>query len=297
MKIFRDVGMEKIVISASRRTDLVGWYPEKLVHKILKIKKEIEEGSENKIYYGIVLWTRFLGNIVNVKLLKEFLANEKRPVIINFTLTGLGGTKWEPRSPPVNKAIDDLKGAIELLGGEPEKIIWRFDPLIKIRDVEETFNRFKYISKKVVSVGIRKCVISFPAFISLKGNLVSSYRKYGVKLWEEKEKKKLLALMVDLAEKQGLSLESCNQPILSRWFPQIKPAQCINRELLERYSLDGIKLDLPKDKSQRTYCNCPVSIDIGSYREEPCGSGCVYCYSRIGGVEGRKMWEKLNKSL
>ena len=288
--------MKEIIVSASRRTDLVGWYPERLVKKIYCIKEEVEKDPE-KIYYGTVLWTRFPGNILNVKPLREFVKNEKQPIIINFTLTGLGGTKWEPRSPPVKKAIDDLKQVIKLLGNEPEKIMWRFDPLLKIKDFMETYERFEYISEKIAKLGIKKCIISFPAYVSLKGNLINRYKRFGILLWTKEEKIKLLRLMVDKAEKLGLSLESCNQPSLTKWFPQIKPAQCINKELLERFSPLKIKLELPKDPSQRRFCNCPKSIDIGSYIEEPCGSGCVYCYSRAGGLEGKMSWEEKFKQL
>ncbi len=34
----------------------------------------------------------------------------------------------------------------------------------------------------------------------------------------------------------------------------------------------------------------------GSYADDPCGSGCVYCYSRAGGETGRERYESAKKS-
>jgi hypothetical protein len=56
-------------------------------------------------------------------------------------------------------------------------------------------------------------------------------------------------------------------------------SSCIPNDLLMKIYYG--RLSLRKDTGQRVKagCGCKVSVDIGSYRRQPCYHNCLFCYA------------------
>ena len=73
-----------VVISASRRTDLVGCYPDYLIEKLKSYPLE-------KVH-TIVIWTKNPCNMILHQALREVLSQYAQ-VYVHLTITGLGGER------------------------------------------------------------------------------------------------------------------------------------------------------------------------------------------------------------
>ena len=143
-----------LVISASRRTDLVSCYPEHLIEKL-------KEHPPEKVH-SIVVWTKNPANMVTSGRLRDFLSSY-RQLYIHVTITGLGGSILEPRIPEWEKVVDMIPG-ISDLAGDPERISWRFDPIVLAEAGGKkisNFNLFPVIAEKVKGYGISTCRTSW----------------------------------------------------------------------------------------------------------------------------------------
>ncbi len=265
-----------LILSASRRTDLPGFHAESCA---ARIRKRIR-GLRTRRLVGVVFWTRHLKPFLPGGLLHDLVALKLANPIINLTITGLGGTDLEPGAPSTDGAIEALPGLVEAFHGEPWRIRWRFDPLLKGRSSIGSFTR---IATSMSELGVPTCTFSFPAYSSLKGDLTPQFEQAGIPKWQKTEQMAFLNAMVQISKDLGLSLLSCAQPENMALNPFVRPAQCIPKGLLEWGEPQGQSLQLVKDRSQRTHCTCIESEDIGDYERDRCLGGCVYCYSKAGG--------------
>ena len=133
------------------------------------------------------------------------------------------------------------------------------------------------------ALGVETCTFSFPAYRSLKGDLTPNFERAGIRAWTELEQADFLSELASIAAEYKIELLSCCQPRNLELHPAIAAASCVPRDLLERGDPQHRPLDLGRDRSQRTHCNCTESEDIGDYEKDRCGGGCVYCYSKAGG--------------
>jgi hypothetical protein len=264
-----------IIFSASRRTDLIGWYPERCARRLTaKIDR-----LRTRHVYGLVLWTRFPGRLLEQPL-REVVAERFPNTVCNLTVTGLGGTELEPKAPPWREVVGSLARVIDLLGGEPRRIRWRFDPLLYRWTSPDIFVR---LADRMCALGVDTCTISLPSSRSLRGSLAAQYRQFGLEPWPPNALRDLVGRMAEIARCRNLRLLSCCRPRLLALDPWIEPAQCVPLEVLEDLHPDGESYPAAKDRSQRRQCCCPRSEDIGDYAADRCRTGCVYCYSPAGG--------------
>jgi len=263
--------MQYRIISASRRTDLPGFHAQTLVERLRRLRKPV---------HSVFFWTRHPSAFSKRTCLGAWVHTEIENPFVHLTLTGLGGTAIEPRAPSTRVALNALESLIEVFGGEPRRILWRFDPIIH---GQMSLPSFDSLAHSMSALGIEQCIISFPANQSLKGQLFDQYTSYAIATWSRQERLTFALGLAERAEKHGLLLSACAQPELvldSRGV--IPPASCISTALAQKYHPRHLLLDLPKDPSQRKHCHCALSHDIGRY-DDLCQSGCVYCYSKAGG--------------
>ncbi len=268
-----------LILSLSRRTDLVGWYPRRTVDRV----RRRLDGLRQRWLYGTVFWTRFPRRLLEPPL-RDLLETDLHNTVVNLTLTGLGGTRLEPRVPRTGEVLACLPDLIDLLGG-PERLRWRWDPMLYR---QATLTGFGQLAERMAALGVPTCTVSFPAARSLKGSLAPFYERAGLAPWPDRQTQtRFLKGLARIARGLGIRLLVCSQPWFLSADPWLEPAQCIPLEVLVDGHPDGLSYPAVKDPSQRRHCTCPASEDLGDYRTDLCRSGCVYCYSPAGGPEPR----------
>ena len=264
-----------LILSASRRTDLPGFHARWTAEKILRIRRPI---------HSVFFWTKHPAAFVEPGPLRNLVENELANPLLLVTITGLGGTRLEPNVPPWRDAAGALKDALRVFRTQPERLRWRFDPVLPGVDAPALFAS---IAPRLRDLGLDHCIVSLPAAVSLKGNLIGQYESSSVGTWTEPEARAAFEAILEAASRLSLRIVSCATRALVEWFPgRIEPSTCVDAALASRMHPGRIPLEHVKDPAQRRHCGCSVSEDIGSYTETLCRSGCLYCYSKAGGPPG-----------
>lgn len=270
---------EKMIISASRRTDIPTYYSEWFMNRIregfvyvrnpMNIHRISQIALAPEVVDGIVFWTKNpIPMLPKLDELKAYM------YCFQFTLNAYG-KDIEANVPGKNDIIiPAFRELSNKIGAE--RVIWRYDPILLTPKytIDYHVKYFEEIAKRL-SGYTHKCVISF---LDLYRNTKANMKGFDLLPLEEKEMYALASRIADTAQKYHLAVESCAERVdLAQY--GIAHGHCIDRNLFER--LLGRKLDLSKDPNQREECGCMTSIDIGMYNT--CKNGCVYCYANDGG--------------
>jgi hypothetical protein len=254
---------ELLVISASRRTDLVGCYPEVLVERLQEFPPES--------VHSLVIWTKNPKNMIVEGPLKRILKDHKQ-IYVHLTITGMGGGEFEPMIPPWKEAVEMIGPLIDVVG-DPRRISWRFDPILETEGHGQTYNNFDLfprLAEAITPFGIRSCRVSW----------VSPYKKVLARLarkgWyliprKPEERFNQANILTQVAREHGMSLFFC----CMEGFPI---SRCIDGELLSEIHPDGHRCSKEKARGQRLLCGCTQSLDIGWYSLR-CRHRCLYCYA------------------
>ena len=246
-----------MLYSASRRTDLVAFYPDFIVDKV---------GRSRKLE-GIVFWTKDPRNLVTHSGLRKVIRDF--PTILQLTITGMAGTIWEPAVPTPHVLADSLTELATML--PTGAIVWRFDPII---DTADLFSRFDYVYRLLMNTMGNPCEL-ITSFVDAYAKVVSRLACAGMRL-PSTSRARQAEIIRKLRHLSGLDIHLCCEPELLG-LDGVKPACCMDAERFDR--IYGISFGaLPKDRGQRKSCNCMRSTDIGSY-QQTCGHGCLYCYA------------------
>ena len=276
----------KTVISASRRTDLVaffpGWLAAALRDKAVRVSgprgRVQEVDLDPRSVHTVVLWSKNFANLIrNASGLRDVLG-EYDQLYLHFTITGLGGTPVEAGSPPPAEALAQLP-ALAGIAGRPERVTVRFDPVLFWREdgaTRSSLGFFGLVADAAANSGVRDLRMSFAQWYK-KARARAEARGFGFIDPPDEEKRAVAAGLAAGAAKRGLTLHVCSQPFLAG-VPGIRPSACIDGRLLERLHPGREPVSHRKDAGQRAGCLCTESRDIGSYAQR-CPHGCVYCYA------------------
>jgi hypothetical protein len=254
---------ELLVISASRRTDLVGCYPQVLVERL-------QDYPPDRVH-SVLIWTKNPQNLVARGSLKKSLTNY-RQLFIHLTITGMGGGEFEPMIPPWEETVGMVGPLIDLVG-DPRRISWRFDPILEVEGegrVYSNFSLFPRLVEEIAPLGIKSCRVSW----------VSPYKKVVARLagkgWnlllaDPQKRRRQARELEQIASSHGMKVYFCSM----EGFPV---SRCIDGEFLSEIHPDGLGCSREKAKGQRPLCGCTQSLDIGWYSLR-CRHGCLYCYA------------------
>jgi DNA repair photolyase len=255
----------KKIISASRRVDLLTFYPDFMLQKL----KEV--GEEN--IHTLVIWTKDPRNLYVHKHLRKSL-NKIDQLYVLLTITGLGGTPLEPRAPTTDKVLLQLNQIADLVGS-PKRIGVRYDPLIDLYYQEKThltnieIGLFIDILRDISSVGIKRVITSY---VTLYPKVIKRLKQYNFQIVDHpisEIKNFIQNKMIPLTKNFNVELSTCV-------FPDLTKTGCIDGRILSELHPQKEPCSLAKDPSQRPACHCTRSTDIGEWFS--CYHGCLYCY-------------------
>jgi hypothetical protein len=254
---------ELLVISASRRTDLVGCFPEVLQERLREYPPDA--------VHSLVIWTKTPRGILVEGPLREALRGY-RQIYVHLTITGMGGGEFEPRIPSWDQTVK-MVGPLTDLVQDPRRISWRFDPILEAEahgKAYSNFDLFPRLAAEIAPFGIKTCRVSW----------VSPYKKVAARLrrkgWRllplDRQRREEQAKELNrIAGQVGMEVEFCSM----EGFPM---SRCIDGGLLSRLHPDGLSCSRERARGQRPLCGCTQSLDIGWYSLK-CGHGCLYCYA------------------
>jgi len=274
------------VISASRRTDLVAFFPEWLSSAVKEEKAKVH-GPAGYSYtvdlnpedvHTFVLWSKNFSNLIENKSELRSHLEKYGQLYLHFTITGLGGSYIERNVPPPAETMGQLDSLIKL-AGIPERISVRFDPVLYWKeDGKQRTNIyfFENLAPELSRRGIKDIRFSFAQWY---GKAVKRSKKYGFSYLDPspEEKKEAALFLAQIGRHWNLNLFSCTQNFLSQ-VPGIQPSACIDGSKLQELHPSQEPASTKKDRSQRPGCGCTESVDIGSYTQV-CAHGCLYCYA------------------
>jgi hypothetical protein len=280
----------KIILSASRRTDIPAFYMPWFMDCIQKGAFEVENPYNGRIttvhatpeaVHTIVFWSKDFGPFLEGGY-GEMLAARGYNLFFNFTINS-HCPELEPRVPPLNKRLEQLEALCRRFSART--VFWRFDPICFYQTPDgrrDNLLDFGRIAAEASRLGIIRCVTSFlDLYPKIRRR---TERKPGISFippTPDKQKHVLLKLHSQL-EPKGIALYTCCEKEVLNALPEdtgILPNTCIPGELLT--TLYGGGISLRKDSGQRASagCGCTVSSDIGSYRAHPCHHNCLFCYA------------------
>ncbi|MBD3234326.1 MAG: DUF1848 family protein [candidate division Zixibacteria bacterium] len=254
------------VISASRRCDLVAHYPDYLCQSLSKLEPED--------IHTIVLWTKNPLNILTNDQLNRELGRFDN-IYLLLTLTGLGGSILEPNVPNLDDMFKMLPALVERLK-TAEHIAIRYDPLIHIINPEKTYEVSNITEKTAIEIleNMRSNRIS--RFIT---SIAQDYKKAELRLkkhglrfhdhYKQEAEEFIRDGLSKMTWERNILLSCCVSPNLTN-------RGCIDSQILKSIHPLQLPASRSKDRSQREYCNCIKSYDIGQWYS--CPHGCLYCY-------------------
>ncbi len=252
-----------LVLSASRRTDLVGCYPEVLSERLGEYPPDT--------VHTVVLWTKSPKNLILRGRLQETLSRYAQ-IYVHLTITGMGGSVFEPQIPAWEETVG-LLGAVVEAAKSPERICWRFDPILEAEKNGKEFSNLPYfprLAEAVSAFGIKQVRTSW---VSPYKKVTARMAKQGWRLLQKTpdERRRQAEWMEDVCKQFGFSLGMCAM----EGFPV---SRCIDGERFSRLHPGGLNGSNEKARGQRELCGCTKSRDIGWYTDR-CRHVCLYCYA------------------
>lgn len=278
-----------IIISASRATDIPAFFAKEFIENLKKgyqYWKNPYNGKESLISLSktrfVVFWTK---NAAPMIPYLDYLDKNGINYYFNYTVNDYQAEGLEEKLPNLKKRIDTFKELSYKVG--PEKVIWRYDPLILLKG-----QNIEYLVQKITNIAdslhtyTNKLVFSFVETNYRKVQINLKRRQVEIETINSAAKQNIAAQIAKYIKPYKLEIATCAEKEDFKHL-KINKNKCIDDTLITKIANSDQKLinfinDLKcknklKDKSQRTECNCILSKDIGSYNS--CYYNCTYCYA------------------
>lgn len=266
-----------MIISASRRTDIPGffgdWFINRLKDGYLLIRNPMNTKQVSRIAISpdrvecLVFWTKNPSEsfIDSLKIIDDF----GFPYYFLFTITPYGNG-IEKNLPDKKIVINKFKKISQTIG--KDKIIWRYDPIFINNYYNAEYHKKSFDNLlENLKDHTEKCIISFVDKYPRISKRLDSNQIFELSL----EKK--IAISTSFSESiknTNLTIETCCEDIDLSGL-NIKHGHCIDGNLINK--ITDNKYIFTKDKVQRDLCGCIESVDIGTYNT--CRNNCLYCYA------------------
>jgi hypothetical protein len=289
-----------IVVSASRRTDIPAFYMDWFMAGVRAGAFQVENPYNGRVsrvpadpsrVAAIVFWSKNYHAFLEGGYARELLERGYR-LFFHFTVNSPHAL-LEPGLPGVDERLEQVRELTELV--PPGAVNWRFDPVCWFRngrgDVQNNLADFVRIAEGISRAGVTACTTSFlDVYPKVRRRAGREARLDFLDVGLEK-RIHVLWRMNEVLKSLGITLQICCEKELwkaMRSDGEIRPGACISHDRLEAV-YGPLGLSHRRDKGQRSAagCGCHESRDVGSYRHQPCGHGCLYCYGNPVRAEGR----------
>jgi hypothetical protein len=282
---------QKIVLSASRRTDIPAFYMPWFMEQLGKGFFEVVNPYNQRVsvvpatphaVHTIVFWSKNFGPFIDDGF-GDRLLKQGYNLFFNFTINS-DNAVLEPNVPPLKERFDQLNYLSDHYGSR--SIRWRFDPICHYETgpgaLFDNLSDFNTIGEQAAAAGIERCITSFMDHYPKIHRRLSA--RPGLVLTDPPLTDKVNTLIEMETRLAALSIQlatCCEKEVIAALPPgsSIAPSSCIPNDLL--MELYGGNISPRKDTGQRVKagCGCNVSVDIGSYRQHPCYHNCLFCYA------------------
>lgn len=282
---------EKILLSASRRTDIPAFYMEWFMDGIRRGCFDVKNPYNQKIFRvesgpdrvdTIVFWSknfsRFLAGGYG-KTLREMGYH----LYFEFTINS-ESAYLEPKVPSLSDRLAQAKDLCGRFGAGA--VCWRFDPIsfFALPDgrISSNLNQFEQIAGTLADCGIRRCITSFLDFYAKIERRPKPYPGFFFVDPSLDEKVKILLQMEAVLNPRGIRLYTCCENRVLSAMPEsssISAGACIDGPYLKEIFKGDISLKHDAGQRAAKGCTCTTSKDIGLYSRQPCFHSCLFCYA------------------
>lgn len=263
-----------MILSASRRTDIPAYYADWFFHRLaegwLTVRNPMNPAAAKRVSLlrqdvdGIVFWSKNPAPMLpRLRLLDGYR------YYFQFTLTPYGAD-IEPGLPAKAELTDTFRRLSDAIG--PERIIWRYDPILFNPDYTPERHVCEFADMaRALGGHTRRCTVSF---IDSYKNTRANAEDLRLIDPDSEARRGLARALAETAAVNGIEVTACaEEEDLSGC--GVGQARCVDAALFN--ALWGLDLSIRKAAGQRKHCGCTQSVDIGAYNT--CPGGCLYCYA------------------
>ncbi len=277
------------IISASRRTDLPAFHAPWFMARI-------REGFFTRVNPYNRRQTSMVSLAPDEVAAIVFWSKNPRPLFpyldeldsrgfryyFHFTLNPYDSI-FEPGLPPLEDRIAAFHELTGRVGGR--RVIWRYDPIIvsTVTPVEWHLERAGALAASLEGA-TERLVISFLDRYGTVGRRLERLRQgRGIDCGDltaperGHDQERLAAGLHAAAAARGMGMFTCAEEVDLAGLG-IGRGSCVDAGLIRE--LWGVGGTFTRDRNQRPFCRCAVSVDMGAY--DSCGYDCLYCYARRG---------------
>ena len=259
---------------ASEHTDPV-FFANRIID-ILDGKVKVDSKFTNESYTGSDFAALYLITKHDGLPLKKLL-EYKIPKLIHFSITGLGGTKYEPGVMKYNDLLDRIQSFIQQ-GLDPEMVTVRIDPIIPgvtpISAVEDIIKRSSEMGIRNIRFSVMDQYSTTKKYMEQLGYDYSKYYDSKSLHARPEIQQGIAQKMLEFAKKYGVRLSTCAEPMA---IPGIEKDGCLSVAAVN--NMLGTSISEDQLGKQRALCSCyGGKVDLLRY-DNKCASSCVYCYA------------------
>ena len=283
----KGVGEEPRILVASEHSDPAFHVAEIL--RVLEGKRSVttwqKESFTGKDFAGLYLITKQDG------LPLRKLLETKIPKLIHFSITGLGGTEYEPGVMKYNDLLDRIQDYIKQ-GLDPECVTIRIDPIVpgvtKESDIEAIVKRASEMGIKRIRFSVMDAYPKTIEAMEEKGLNYDFETYYGINNNPKYKSKynfnakkahldKIADFMLSLKDKYDITLGTCAEPLVREG---IKRDGCLSVAAVNNMLGTSIVDKGTANNGSRKWCSCYGGKSDALAYASSCASHCIYCYAK-----------------
>ncbi len=289
---------EKIVLTASRRTDMPAFYTSELLkglkegkfHPQTMMQPMWELNFEPSDIHSVGLWSQDFSKWI-----------EKRDEI-----SGLGYKFWyrftilpddpvcKPKAPSVEEQLKQL-GILANTGGGHCIFVF-IDPLIQYKLIGEANWKYSFsdssidvIVRETHQLGVKSITISFIDYYKHveRRALRKGFEFRFLNAYNPSDQEEMIEMMEkirSITDGYQVELKTCCEPALCS-NGLTRQSSCVDGICLNKIFGTGASVEPDAGQRKKFGCGCTLAVDIGRYTEcgewsHHCGHECPQCYAR-----------------